>query len=87
MRLVTQHGASITSAVRKRLLNEGGLATLAQHNSCAALIYALCEDTTINQTATSGLLGTLTPSTVLRVSVEVDVKLGRVGVREAGTLV
>ena len=80
MRLVTQHGATITSAVRERLLNEGGLAMLAQHNNCAALIYALCEDTTINQTAASGLLSTLTPSTVSRVSVEVDVNVGRVGV-------
>ena len=33
MRLVTQHGATITSAVRERLLNEGGLAELVRDNN------------------------------------------------------
>ena len=61
MCLVTQHGATITSAVRERLLNEGGVAELVRDNNCAALVEALCADAEIKDAA---LLAALKPETV-----------------------
>ena len=60
MRLVTQHGATITSAIRERLLNEG-VAWLVRDSNCVALLEALCADTEIKDAA---LLAALKPETV-----------------------